>query len=244
MKAVVLLVLLSGFAGSKADACDEYGDYAALLTRYVSADKVDYAAWHESEADRGALDGFVRRLEERRPSEMERDAALAYWINLYNATTLRLVLDHYPVGSIKDIGGLLRSPWKRELVTVEGEKLTLDEIENEILRPRTADPRIHFALNCAALSCPPLRSKPFCADTLDAQLDAATRQSVNDQRFVDDRACAVGEGKLRLSKIFDWYRDDFGEDGLIAFVNQHRADPVPDACEIDFMDYDWKLNAK
>jgi len=242
VKAIVILILL--FAGSKSSACDSDRDYEALLARYVTDGRVDYTAWHESAVDRKKLHAVVAELGRRKPSAMEPDAALAYWINLYNALTLQLILDHHPVDSIKDIGGFLSSPWKRELVQVEGEDLTLDEIENEIIRPTFEDARIHFALNCAAVSCPPLQSKPFCGDTLDAQLESATQAVVRDERFVDTSDCAEGEGELRLSKIFDWYHDDFRPRGLVEFVNGYLEQTLPAECDVEFMDYDWQLNGE
>ncbi len=143
--------------------------------------------------------------------------------------------------SIKDIGGFMKkSPWKRELVTVAGRKLTLNNIENDIIRPDFGDARIHFALNCASIGCPPLSDEAYAADRLSEQLDAACRVALNRDQWVQ-----VDENKLKLTKIFDWYGGDFEKDGgsVLDFVRRYRTETIPEGnLEIDFMSYDWSLN--
>ncbi len=224
--------------------CDLHDDYNALLGSYVDDGRVRYAAWSAAADDLERLRAYVDRLEATAPEELERDAQLAYWINLYNAATLELVLDHYPVESIKKIGGRLRSPWKRNVVTVAGEDLTLNGIENDIIRPRFKDARIHFALNCASIGCPPLAAWAYCEEELDTQLDTACRVPLNDSRWVE-----VEPQHLRLTKIFDWYRDDFVEaaGSIEAFIAGFRAEDAdlfadPGRLKIKYGDYDWDLN--
>jgi hypothetical protein len=158
---------------------------------------------------------------------------------MYNAVTVRLILDNYPLKSIKDLGGFLKtSPWKRDLVTVAGRKLSLDEIENAIIRPEFGDPRIHFALNCASVGCPPLQPRAYRAADLPAQLDHACRQALNDEGWV-----RVDGDEIHVTAIFDWYGDDFRHDGgsVRAFIDRYRATPLPEG-KISFMSYDWSLN--
>lgn len=219
-----------------------------LLGAYVSAEGVRYAAWSDNPTDLRALDDCVRDMAHTPVSELRQqdgsgDAELAYWINLYNAATLRLVLSQYPVESIKDIGNLITSAWERNVVKVDGELLSLNAIENEIIRKRFAEPRIHFALNCAARSCPPLRAEAFVADRLDEQLEEQTA------RFLSDRGSnSVDEsGRLHLSKIFDWYKSDFRETSgsVPAWVKPYLPgfpDRPPDEVDWKANDYDWSLN--
>jgi hypothetical protein len=229
-------------AGAAAPAPD-HSAYDDLLGRYVTPGGVRYTAWHASASDREALQEYLDRMADVAPSELPREDRLAYWINVYNAVTLDLILDGYPVKSIKDLGGVIRTPWKKELITIDGEKRSLDEIENEIIRPRFQEPRIHFALNCAAVSCPPLRAEAFVGAKLEAQLQEQTTSFLAGAGalFPD------GDGRLRLSRIFDWYRTDFESDGSLQdwvrpYVPALAALDSAEDVEIRFLDYDWSLN--
>lgn len=237
------ILLLGAVLGEVADSSAHHV-LEKLLARYVVESGVDYAAWKRDPLSIAGLSSYVDQMEATDPESLSRDDQLAYWINLYNAATLELVLAHYPVPSIRDIGGPEGSPWKRPLVEIGGHVLTLDEIENEVLRPRFSDPRIHFALNCAAIGCPPLRSFAFEGSRIDAQLEMVTREALRDPRVLDEGACGAKGGKIRLSRIFDWYAEDFGE--LRAFLGAHVDRQVgaawPATCELEFMDYDWALN--
>jgi hypothetical protein len=241
-----LLLILVGLAAAAPDAPEAglHDPLDRLLGQFVRSGLVRYHAWAESTQARQELTAYVDMLEAQRPAELTPSGELAYWINLYNAATLELVLAHYPVKSIKDIGGILRSPWKREIVRVADRALTLNDIENEIIRPRFKDARIHFALNCASRGCRPLAAEAFRAELLDAQLDQVCRAALNDERWV-----ALRGRQLILTKIFEWYRSDFVQDAgsIAAFVGRyHRG--VADAAakgrlDIEFSDYDWSLNA-
>lgn len=222
--------------------------YDRLLRRHVDPPVVDYRAWHASDEDMAQLAAVVDSLEAIRPTVLGDSDALAYWINLYNAVTLELVLEHYPVDSIKDIGGIFTSAWEKERVTVEGRALTLDEIENDIIRPQFAEPRIHFALNCAAVSCPPLSAEAYVGKQLERQLEMATRRALNDPRWVDLSGCGEERGEIRVTKILDWYEEDFGgERGVREFLARYRPDDrallLEAGCELEYLDYDWSLNA-
>ncbi len=231
-------------SGEQADAA-----FGGLLKRYVvrggdGVNRVRYADWQAS--GHGDLKAYIGSLQAMRPSAMPRPAEMAYWINLYNATTLDVVLDHYPVRSIRDIdlgGGLFGSgPWKAGLVTVEGRTLSLDRIEHDILRARFREPLVHYALNCASVGCPDLLSRPWAADTLSRQFDAGARAYVN-----HPRGLAVEERRLRASKIYSWYADDFGGRSGLKEHWQAYADPQLAARLARFTRpqsyfYDWNLN--
>jgi len=232
-------------AGPGADA--DYSAWAAFLDRYrsVGGDGVARLAYDKvSKPDRARLDAFVRALETAPVDRMARPQQLAYWINLYNAATVRVVLERYPVSTIRKIdGGLLGlGPWNKKLLTVAGEPLSLNDIEHRIVRPIHADARIHFALNCAALGCPNLAAAPFTAAELNTQLDVATRTFVN-----HPRGLRLEKGKLTGSSIFDWYAVDFGgPEGVVAFARRYADDKtrglLQGRARIERFSYDWKLN--
>lgn len=219
--------------------------YEVLLQKYVKGFGFDYAALAKSDADKKALSAYVDALEALNPYDMQRSEAFAYWINLYNAATLELVIQNYPLKSIKDIGGIFKSPWKRKVVTVAGKELTLDNIEHDIMRPTFKDARLHFAVNCASIGCPPLSNRAYVAETLNAQLDAASKAALNDERWV-----RISDGRLELSKLFDWFKDDFAETSgsvrkyLATYVSEDKKAAVLDASnKIKYKGYDWKLNS-
>ena len=239
---LVSLTLVSvALAGGAQEAVELHGDYDRLLGQYVEGLSVDYAAWTASPDDVAALDRYLDELTAMDPAAWPQADGLAYWINLYNAVTLKLILDNYPLESIKDLGGFLKkSPWKRKLVTEAGRELTLNDIENDIIRPAFADPRIHFALNCASKGCPPLRAAAYLPGTISEQLDAACTLALNRDRWV-----RVEGGKVELTKIFDWYADDFEVDGgsALTFINRYRDEALPAGTGgFSFMSYDWSLN--
>jgi len=199
-----------------------------------------------TDADRQALTSYVAGLSRLPVGALRRAEQFAFWVNLYNALTVQVILDHYPVETIMDIdispGWFANGPWGRKLVEVEGEGLSLDDIEHRILRPIWRDPRIHFAVNCASVGCPNLMRTAFTAGKADAMLEEATRGYVN-----HPRGAQVREGKLYLSTIFIWYGDDFGDEaGIVAYVRRY-ADPELAAALGGiraFSDggYDWALN--
>jgi hypothetical protein len=224
-----------------------WGDFLDnyLVVRDDGANLVRYAS--VSEADRRALDSYLDKLSGIQISRYSRPVQFAYWVNLYNALTIEVVLDHYPVDSIRDIdispGWFSSGPWGAELVEVEGTALTLNDIEHRILRPIWQDPRIHYAVNCASIGCPDLRPEPYAAETLDRQLDAAARGYVNDPRGAE-----LMDGALTVSKIYTWYQEDFenSDAGVIRHLRQHadaelRAtlDGISDIADSR---YDWSLN--
>jgi hypothetical protein len=217
--------------------------YGELLATYVRGDRVAYAEWKRRPSHVAALHAWIVGAEAR-GVPADSSEALAHWLNLYNALTLEIVLAHYPIASIRDIHpGEPERVWKENRITVGGEPMSLDGIEAR-LRTAYHDPRLHFALNCASLGCPPLSTEPFTAADVDAQLDAIARRVVNDPRWV-----RLDEDSLRLSQIFEWYRGDFeaASGSLAGFLARYR--PVEEherlralESEPRYVDYDWSLN--
>jgi uncharacterized protein DUF547 len=200
-----------------------------------------------SAADRDALAADLSPLASLPISAYSRGEQFAFWVDLYNELTVKLVLDHYPVSSIKDIEispGLFASgPWRKKLIVIEGEALSLDDIEHRILRPILRDPRVHYAVNCAALGCPNLQPTAFTAGNAEMLLDKAARDYVN-----NPRGAAVAEGKLSVSSIYVWYQADFGGsdrgviDHLRRYAGPELAATLAAVDRISGDRYDWGLN--
>ena len=228
----------------------DHSAYADFLARNVTtgSDGVNLIPYGRvTPADRSILDRYIEDLSALPISRYARAEQMAYWINLYNALTLQVVLEHYPVRSIRDIDispGLFSSgPWGKKLLMIEGETVSLDDIEHQILRPIWKDPRIHYAVNCASIGCPNLQPEPFAAETLDRQLDDAAKDFVNHPRGVE-----ISEGRIRTSSIYAWFEEDFGgnDRGVIAHLKAFARPALAMKLErldaIDDHDYDWRLN--
>ena len=207
--------------------------------------RVNYGA--VSSDDKQQLDAYIAELSSYDAAQFTRDAQLAYWINLYNALTVSVILDHYPVESIRDIRSGLTDfgPWNEKRVTVNGRELSLHDIENGIVRPLWPDePRSHYALNCAALGCPNLAQSAYTADNIQDRLQEYAVDYVNDPRGV-----SVGEdGNLTLSKIYSWYRGDFGgsNETIISHLREYAgpelSQSLGQSAKISGYEYDWSLN--
>lgn len=236
---LLCLALLAALPAT-ATAETSHERWGELLERHVRGNQVDYAGF---KADEAKLDRYLEELARVRTSSLSRNEQFAFYINAYNAHTVKMVLSGYPgLNSIKDLGGWFGSPWKKKLCRIDGQILTLDQIEHEILRPRFKDPRVHFAINCAARSCPPLRAEAYTGAKLESQLDTATRAFIN-----DPARNYFQKGILYLSKIFDWYAKDFAQ-GVLPFVAQYVEGHLKerltarDKIEIEYLAYDWSLN--
>ena len=232
------------------EAAIDHGLWGEILARCLvtgsdGVNRFDYAK--AAADDLGRLDAYLAMLAATSISDHRRPEQMAYWINLYNALTIKVVLDHYPVKSIRDIdispGLLSDGPWGRKLVAIERETLSLDDIEHQILRPIWRDPRIHYAVNCASIGCPNLQPAPFEAGMLDSQLDQAAIEFVNHRRGV-----AIEGGRITVSSIYDWFQEDFGgsDPGVIAHLKAYAAPDLAMKLEgferIDDDGYDWRLN--
>jgi hypothetical protein len=219
-----------------------------LLARYVRTDKaglnrVDYRGL-KAEAH-NELRGYLDRLQQVAVTQLNRSEQFAYWVNLYNARTVDIVLAHYPVGSIRDInisGLFATGPWGKKVVRVEDIELSLDDIEHKILRPLWRDPRIHYAVNCASVGCPNLARSAYGGVTLEAMLESAARDYVN-----SPRGAVIKNGAATISKIYSWYVEDFGgrEADVIEHLRRYAspalAQALKSATRIAY-DYDWRLN--
>lgn len=253
----LLVAVLIGFGGaSRVEAADEAA-FDGLLQRYVLAgadgvNRVDYGRWRATVADRTALDEYITGQARLTPSLIGKPAQFAYWANLYNAITLKVILDAYPVASIRDIKSAgvwldpkaFTGPWVAKRVTVEGRTLSLDEIEHTILRGTFKDPRVHYSVNCASYGCPNIGMKAWRAETLEADLDAAARAYINHLRGV----VVASDGGLKVSSIYSWFKADFGgsDAALIVHFKQYAGPELAKALEkatsIAGDDYDWSLN--
>ena len=217
--------------------------YAELLGSYVKKGVVDYQGFKKEE---GKLDRYLRILEKTDPKTLSRKEQFAFYIDAYNAWTIKLILSGYPgIKSIKDLGSLFKSPWKKKIARIDGDVISLDNIEHDILRPRYKDPRIHFAVNCASKSCPPLRSEPYEGDVLDNQFTEMTKRFINDP----ERNHLQGN-TLYVSSIFKWYSGDFNDD-MVGFFRKYAQGELRDGLkkhagdiEVEYLDYDWTLNGQ
>lgn len=224
----------NNFASAATNIID-HSQWNELLQKHVASDGlVDYQGFSK---DQEKLDAYLTMLSQNEPQESwPASELLAYYINTYNAYTVKLIVDNYPVKSIKDISG----PWTKGIVPIGDKNLSLGGIENGILR-KMNEPRIHFAINCASISCPDLLNEAFTANKIDAQLDKVTRSFVNGPKN------EISMNELKLSKIFDWYKKDYvvnGENDVIAFVNQYLLQKIklsPTAA-VSYLEYDWGLN--
>ncbi len=223
----------------------------ALLGKHVRDDRVDYDAF----ARAPEFQSYLQALASARLDSMSKDDLLAFWINVYNAYTIQLINHHEERESIRNINkflglvkGVGKGPWKEEIVRAAGRTLTLDEVENKIIRVEFKDPRIHMALVCAAVSCPPLRQEAYEGVRLHQQLEDQTRIFLR-ERQVSNRL-DLGRQMIHLSPIFDWYREDFGNSdaAILKFVAPYfegvgeRSAFTKGQLEIEFTDYDWSLN--
>ena len=245
-------------AAPDAAATVDHAAWDDVLKKYVvhgddGLNRVRYAAFKATGHD--ALKRYIAALERVTPQNLARPEQFAFWANLYNAKTIDIVLDHYPVASIRDIaineglaGFLKRSvgaggPWKAKVVTVDGEALSLDNIEHDILRPVFRDPRVHYAVNCASVGCPNLQREAFTGANLEKLLDSGARAFVNSPRGFRFEA-----GRVWASSIYSWFQVDFGgsDQGVLAhaaeFAEPAHRQALQAARGIDEYGYDWRLN--
>jgi hypothetical protein len=217
--------------------------FTQILNKHVNRDgNVDYKGLQKDSLE---LQQYLDLLTQNPPDEncWTKEEQLAYWINLYNSYTIKLVIDHYPIKSIKDIGSVIQipfvnSPWDIRLIEIEGKKYDLNNIEHDILRKKFDEPRIHFAINCASFSCPKLRPEAYTADQLESQLKDQTMAFIN-----DPERNKISQNKAEVSKIFDWFKSDFTKNGsLREFLNKYAQHDINLDAKISFLEYNWSLN--
>ncbi len=188
---------------------------------------------------------YLKLLEDNHPDKntWKQEEKLAYWINAYNAFTVLLIIENYPLTSIKDLNSLISIPfintiWDKEFIHISDFSYSLNDIEHGILRKQFEEPRIHFAINCASVSCPNLRSEAYTAENLFSQLEMQSRLFIN-----DESKNLIGNKNLKISKIFSWFGGDFKKnETLIAFLNKYSEVDIKENADISFMEYDWSLN--
>ena len=232
-------LVIKGWAAQGVD----HSLYAGLLKKYVKDGVVNYQGFKNEES---VLDKYLKALEEVDSKMLSRDEQFAFYVNVYNAWTIKLILGDYPgIKSIKDLGSLFKSPWKKKICRIDGDIISLDNIEHDILRPRFKDPRVHFAVNCASKGCPPLRFEPYRGSTLDKQLDDSVSSAIN-----NPARTRLEVKTLYVNKVFDWFSEDF-ENGVVAFFLKYskgdlkkRLEANKGKIKVKYLDYDWSLNGK
>ncbi|MBT8321486.1 MAG: DUF547 domain-containing protein [Eudoraea sp.] len=223
---------LSAQGPSKEDITISHQQWDNLLDQYVDGQgNVNYRAFNK---DTETLEGYLEYLGSFEPTdEWPRSELLAFYINLYNAATVRLILEHYPIASIREI----KQPWVRKWIPVGKKTRSLNQIEHKILR-NMSEPRIHFAISCASASCPKLSNTAFDAENLEAQLEKVTWEFINDPGKNE-----IDSGRITLSALFKWYKNDFTQDRSITdYIGQYSKQSILTNAKVQYLKYDWSLN--
>ncbi len=205
-----------------------------LLRQHVSSiGKVDYVAIKGKKA---ALGKYLSTLSTTPPAtSWSKKETMAYWINLYNAYTVKLIVDNYPLGSIRELEN--GKVWDKKWIPVGGKTYSLNQIEHDILRPKYKDARIHFTVNCAAKSCPPLLNAAYTAEKLESQLESQTKKFINNSQYN-----SLEPGKVAISRIFDWYKEDFGN--VVEYLDRYAELDIEENAIVSYKSYNWDLNGK
>ncbi len=217
--------------------------FDGLLKKHVT--KEGLANYKGLQADRETLDRYLNLVAANHPNDANwsKNAQKAYWMNVYNAYTIALILDNYPVASIKDISSgpnipFVNTPWDIQFIEIEKQKYDLNNVEHNILRKYFDDPRIHFGINCASISCPNLAPFAFTEAKVNEQLDQLATTFIN-----DPQKNKITTDKAEISKIFSWFKGDFvKKESLISFLNRYAATKINEDATIEHLDYDWGLN--
>lgn len=231
--------------GAESSRSPSHEEFDALLKKYVQpTGEVNYKGLLE---DKAILDKYCDLLSNNAPDRntWTKDEQLAYWINAYNAFTLKLIVDNYPVNSIQDLHPKIKIPlintvWHIKFFQIGGRDANLDEIEHKILRKEFDEPRIHFAINCASFSCPPLLNEAYDPLTINAQLDKVAVSFIN-----DTNRNVISANEVKISKIFSWFKRDFTKKGnIVNYLNQYSQVTINAKAKVSHLDYDWSLNEK
>lgn len=240
MKIITTLVTIILASTFRLNA-DWKSDYDTLLIKYVTKSGVRYQAWHQSDVDRKKMSEIVERIGTEEISKQSREAQLSYYLNAYNAWILHKILESYPTNGPGGGGFIGRTRFFRSKgIRIGGQKTSFHLLENDIIRPRFSEPRVHFALNCASKSCPPLHNRAFTAENLESTLNHLTKDFINDNPLGIDRENST---TIRISKIFSWYEADFKKKGpILSYINRFRDKRIAQDTKIRFQDYQWTLN--
>jgi len=236
--ALLLVILISKPSHAYLDDLDGLlKDHLKTVTYSgITYNGVDYDAWKSDKRHVQVRDEILAI----NPNDLNsNNARLAYWINAYNVLTIDLIIREGERETIKNLGGVISSPWKKHKWTINGQSKTLDSIEHDIIR-KIGDARIHFAVNCAAKSCPDLRMESYRAETINEQLDDQVRSAFENETkiYKNDE----GDNQIHLTKIMDWYGEDFNDGNLILWLKPYLGNAINDDTSIDFYGYDWSLN--
>ena len=236
--------LAETYAGADTGETFDHSGYDQLVADHVDSDGfVDYVGLADYEAK---LDAYLDGLANAPLDNLGRDERLALLINAYNAFTLRLILDHFPIGSIRDIPSAER--WDAKRWVLAGETYSLDQIEHGLIRPNFREPRIHFALVCAAIGCPPLRAEAYTGERLEHQLETQTRFTHGNERWLRYER---GNATIELTALYEWYAGDFEQvaGSVLEYARRYSEDLATDLAAghvptVRHLDYDWSLNAQ
>ena len=235
MKKIITLFLLLLITKSYSQT----STFNDLLQKHVDKKgNVDYQSLKVEEAN---LDRYLSYLNSTNPDESwSAEKEKAFWINAYNAYTLKLILEHYPLKSIMDIKKEGKTAWKYEFAKVGGTVYSLDHIEHEILRKKFKDPRIHVGVNCASGSCPKLANFAFTESNVELELEKLMKEFIN-----DPKRNILNKKKVQISEIFNWFKGDFTANGsVVDYINRYADEPVNKKAKIKYLPYDWSLNGK
>jgi hypothetical protein len=220
---------------------DWKSDYDELLQKYVTETGVKYHAWHQSKVDRRKMKAVLRGIGIEDVSKESRDSRLAYYLNAYNAWILHKILESYPTNGPGGGGFIGRTRFFRsKSIQVAGQTTSFHLRENDVIRPIFSEPRVHFALNCASMSCPPLHNRAFTAENLDITLNQLSKDFINKNPLGINRK---NSKEISISKIFDWYEADFKKNGsVLSYINRFRDRPFAQGTKIRYQAYQWTLN--
>ena len=246
LQMIILLIMCSSELSANGDV-NLHAEWDFILKKYVLEGKVNYNKIISTPADLKRLNDYLTTLGNAEVSLLARDERLAFWINAYNAFTVKLILNHYPLKSIKDI----KDPWKQKIWFASNETMSLDDIEHIKLRKEVREPRIHFAIVCASIGCPDLYPEAFEKDNIEQLLNRVARHFFSARR----NYYLKSSGKITtiyLNRIFKWFGSDFGKDNkqivefILPYLKKQDRDiiNVSDAVKIKYLDYDWSLNGK
>lgn len=234
-KIFTLLFALISFVEVKAQT----SIFSNLLEKHVTSEGVvDYVAFKANEAQ---LDNYLTYLENTNPNKAwSKNQQKAFWINAYNAYTIKLILENYPLNSIMDIKKKGKTAWKFPFAKVGGNTYTLDQIEHDVLRKKYFDPRIHVGVNCASISCPKILNTAFTAENVDTTLEILMKEFIN-----DSSRNKIGKKDVQISSIFDWFQKDFTKNGsVIDYLNNYANTKIKPETKISYLKYNWGLNSK
>lgn len=231
---LIPLILSSSFVVSCAQNTT---DYATLLKKYTAKDGVRYEKWAASKEDKQALNNILKKWSKVDASKLQKKERAAFRINLYNAAMIDVVLDNYPLKSVTKLGNKDFAIFDDKIIATPHGKISLNTLEKKQLIKDFPDARIHFAVNCASVSCPPLRNEPFDAKKLERQLNEQAKQ------FADSkRAVRLKGSTAKYSELFNWYSKDFGSTNPAVYINKFRTKKISTKSKIGWIKYNWNLN--